>query len=698
MVAFFKHRLATPFVLLALLLLAVLVYLPGINGPFLFDDAHNILTSELVRMEQLDLAQLLDAAYSAGGHLPSRGLARSTFALNYYFSGARYDSADFKLTNIFIHVLNAVLVFMLAKALFSQRDGAASRVRTKWVALFAAAVWLLHPLQLTSVLYIVQRMTSMSALFVFAGLLVYVHGRARVQRGERGGLLLMAVGLCAGTALGLLSKETAALLPFLAYVVHLAFFPTAALGQTIQRQLRVFHLLFVGLAAVVAIIGIAWFWSGFVASFEQLREFTMGERVLTQSRVLFLYLSLLVFPSLRQLSLHHDEFVTSTSLLSPPSSLLALTVLVLIVALALYRLRSGAMWAFAVVFFIVGQSMESSFLPLEMVHEHRNYLPSFALAMLCAHSLERLSGAATRPMLMAGLIAISVICALSVVTWARVGIWSNARTLAEYTSEQHPDSYRSLAMLATVQVQQGGTVHDLFATYRHLAQINKVAIFPLIRMRRVVAAMRFHLERGAFTGAPPAPAAVLAAGGWGPPLLYLDERHLTLVAKALTAEVLRRLSLAPLSAETLGAFEETRRCTEALDDECVGLGDEMLEWLQAALTYATTSDRSRASLLGIVAYYEALAGHFEKASAALQQAQTYKASGEPYIVMRQVLLLGQQRRFGEAESLLATLLAGRGYTRIDRRRIAVVQTRLERMREQAMVNPDAAPHTGQPER
>ena len=72
---------------------------------------------------------------------------------------------------------------------------------------------LLHPMQLTSVLYAVQRMTSLSALFVFLGLIGYVYGRRQVQRGEPRGFVLMTVGIGAGSILGVLNKENAALLP-----------------------------------------------------------------------------------------------------------------------------------------------------------------------------------------------------------------------------------------------------------------------------------------------------------------------------------------------------------------------------------------------------------------------------------------------------------------------------------------------------
>jgi hypothetical protein len=683
-----KHQLNVGLALLALLLLALVVYLPGINGPFVFDDTHNILTAELVRMDQLNMTQALDAVYSAGTRLPNRGLARLTFALDYYFSGTAYDSRTFKLTNICIHLLNGVLVFLLARALLLRCAGATSATGASWAALFAAALWVLHPLQLTSVLYVVQRMTSLSALFVFAGLLTYVYGRARVQRGERYGLPVMALGLIVGTALGLLCKENAALLPFLAYVTDRVFFPAPTIDQPQHRQLRAFHFLFVGLPVALALAAIAWSWSGFVAGFEQGRDFTMGERLLTQPRVLFMYVSLFLFPSLRALSLHHDDFVISTTLLGPPSTLLAVIALLVLVGLAWYRLRSGAMWAFAAVFFTVGHAIESSFLPLEMVHEHRNYLPTFALAVLLAHALLRLTRVASTPVLMACVLGVSVPAALSAVTWARVGIWSSARSLAEYGAEQHPNSYRSLAHLAAVKAQQNGTAQELYSSYRHIAQINNTVVFAVIRMRRIVAAMQFHLRRGTFLGSP-APAEVLAEARWDPQILHLDPGFLARLAESLNAEVRRRLTLSIVGAETAQEFEGLRRCLEQHSDMCVGVVDDALVWLHIALTQATMTDSVRASLLSIAAQHESANGDFKKAAAMLQKARQI-SPGDPYFLLREALLNGEQGRFAEAEAVLARLSGGQEHSRHDQRSIEATRAALARLRERASLAPGSS--------
>lgn len=684
MASFFHHRLLPLIGLLVVLVAGLLLYLPGTNGPFIFDDFHNFVHNRFVYMTELDLDSALDAAFSSGAHFPTRGMSRLSFALNHYYSGGAFDPRSFKFTNIVIHLLNAVLVFALAHALFLQHQlrhhQSVSRERVMWMALLSAGVWLLHPLQLTSVLYAVQRMTSMSALFVLLGLLVYVHGRTRVQRGEMQGFVSMALGIGAGSVLGVLNKENAALLPFLAFVVHLAFFPVAALESRMRRWLLTFHLLFVGSALVIVIGATVWSWSEIVAAFDFGREFSMSERLLTQPRVLFLYISLFLFPSLRRMSLHHDELVVSTGLLSPSLTIVALVVLVALVAFAAYRLRSGAIWAFAVVFFVVAHSMESSFLSLEMVHEHRNYLPSFALAMLFAYALTQFARRTTRPVLLPAVVGLVVILGISVVTWARVGIWSNESWLIRYMVEQHPNSYRALSLSARALVIEGGSASDIFAGYGRIADANPTAIFPLMRMRRLVNAMQYQLQADLMPAAG-LPDGVAQTDEWNVRLLYRDLPYLNRVGAALNREISRRLPLAPLHNETLAELRQVRRCIEAQLDLCIGLDDDFQEWTRVALAESKMSAEARVRVLDELASQQERLGDFDAAHASLREAD--KLTSSTLFQLRRVVLFTDQKKFDEADRLLQQIEGIEGRTRVNRREAQRARRYLELARKGA---------------
>ena len=382
-------RVSTPRLTL-LILLAVLgvgvfgVYAPGLQGPFVFDDYPNIVANQLIAVDTLDGEELRDAAFSLGNRsYPHRGLARVSFALNYYFAGGRFDVFAFKLTNVVIHVLNGLLVYWLSVMLLRRFAGvtrgpsaaAGWSAMQSYLPLLVAALWLLHPIQLTSVLYVVQRMTSMSAFFVLAGLLLFVVGRSRLESGRPSGLGWMFAGLAGGVGLGYLCKQNAVLLPFYAFLVELFFFRHQALPQASRRRLYGFYALTVGLPVLSGLAGLIFAWD-VIAQGYVYREFTLGARLLTESRVLFFYLGLLLMPQIRAFSLYHDDIVVSTGWFEPWTTLPSVVLWAALLGLALWGVRRRALWSFAVLWYLVGHSLESSLVSLELAFEHRNYLPS----------------------------------------------------------------------------------------------------------------------------------------------------------------------------------------------------------------------------------------------------------------------------------------------------------------------------------
>lgn len=232
-------------ILLACVMLAatVLAYYPGLHGPFLFDDNPNIADNPALRLDSLAPHALLRAAFSSRSGLLYRPLSMLSFAFNIYFFGN--NSFSFKLTNLVIHLLNALLLLWLTRRLllncrrryqFSWPD-----TRINWFSVLVAGAWALHPLNLTSVLYIVQRMNSLSALFTLGGMLAYVYGRERMLAGKTGWplvwLLTPAFGL-----IGVLCKEDAALLPLYLLVIEWLVFGFRDRQQGISKNTLAFYL------------------------------------------------------------------------------------------------------------------------------------------------------------------------------------------------------------------------------------------------------------------------------------------------------------------------------------------------------------------------------------------------------------------------------------------------------------------------
>jgi tetratricopeptide (TPR) repeat protein len=108
------------------------------------------------------------------------------------------------------------------------------------------------------------------------------------------------------------------------------------------------------------------------------RPFTIAERVLTQPRALFIYLSIIAVPMTARLSIFHDIDI-SHSLIEPWTTLAATLGVVGAILLLLVLARRNRLIAFCGLFFFLNHVVESSILNLELIYEHRNYIPSMLL-------------------------------------------------------------------------------------------------------------------------------------------------------------------------------------------------------------------------------------------------------------------------------------------------------------------------------
>lgn len=415
-------------------LLAVL-YWPGLHGDFFFDDGGSILLPQGVRLESLSFESIQQALLSGGAGPSGRPVAQLSFALNHYFSG--FDPFAFKATNLAIHLACGLLVFALARRLLS-----ASQPQVKQRNLFIAsgavtALWLLHPIQLLPVLHVVQRMTSLSAFFLLAALLLHIRGR---ERGGRAGAAWIVLAWGIFWPLSFLSKETGALSPLFALTWELI------VRRSSSGKLDRFARIFTALSGLFLVAGLAyvlspraqWLWAGY-----DLRPFSLVERVLTEGRVFWIYLGLILAPRLQALGLYHDDIVISTDLLSPWTTLPALFALAGMVWLT-WRVRTRApIVAFGIAWFLIGHALESTVLPLEIAHEHRNYLPLFGVVLLAGwallQALERQGKYQTLKVAVAG----TVLASFTLLTALRAHEFGNELQRALMEAEHHPASSRA---------------------------------------------------------------------------------------------------------------------------------------------------------------------------------------------------------------------------------------------------------------
>lgn len=432
-------RAFLPFLLIVLL--AGIVYFPGLFGGFIFDDFNNIVENTRLHIETFTPEGIRQAALSGIASNLGRPISQLSFWVNYYTAGL--DPFYFKLTNLVIHIFNGILLFYLTlQILFAYRNrynSSLSDQRVYWIAGTAAGLWLLHPLGITSVLYVVQRMNSLAVLFMLAGLICYMAGRERLDRAGKGFALIIG-GLGFGL-LALLSKENGALLPLFMLVIEATLYRFSLQKRENRIKLNVFFAVTVGLPALAFFTYVAiypeWILSGY-----QTRDFTLYQRILTEARVLWLYIYWIFLPDPAQLSLFHDDIIISHSLFTPYTTILAIMGLLLIVASAFYLRNRVPFFAFAVFWFLGGHSLESSVISLELVHEHRNYLPMYGPLLALSYLL---FGPWMQQLVKARAVtAISIIALFAFATALRADAWRDVDRLRITMAEYHPESPRAI--------------------------------------------------------------------------------------------------------------------------------------------------------------------------------------------------------------------------------------------------------------
>lgn len=430
------------------LVLAFFCYRAGLYGSFLFDDVINVVENSALKIQRLDIS-LLKAAFSMGNGISGRPLSMVSFACDYYFNGpAPYG---FKLTNLIIHLLNGTGVFILTKLVLNiHRRRHASELSSEhlgWISLAVASAWLLHPLNLTGVLYIVQRMASLSALFTLLGMIVYLYGRQRQSDGKSGwGWILSAFLLF--TPLAVLSKESGALLPAFMLLAEVILFNFQAPATKSRAVLIGLFSVTVILPLIVLIIYSiykpAWLMVGY-----NIRDFTLPERLMTEARVLWFYLRLIIVPDISQLGLQHDDIAISRGLLTPYATLFACAGIALLAGAAFMLRQRHPIAAFGMLFFLLGHSIESSVIALEIAHEHRNYLPGYGiLLVIFYYGLSPLWH--TDTFKLRQVLAVILILFFAGITTMRARQWANEYELKMMEVVHHPDSLRANTEVAYI--------------------------------------------------------------------------------------------------------------------------------------------------------------------------------------------------------------------------------------------------------
>lgn len=556
-----RQTLISVLVGIVLVCVPVAVYLPGINGPWLFDDYSNLINNTYLRIDALDGGQLYQAAYSLQAGPLQRPIAMLSFALNYYIAGDFSNTLSFKLVNVGIHAINGLLVFWFLTIVFhrlveSRVGGNKGKNRLQqWQVRFAACLvsllWVAHPIQLTSVLYVVQRMTQLSALFTLFALIFYLLGRLRTIRGDIRGWLWITGGTLGWGALGILSKENAVLIPVYVAILEFLLFSGEYPWRRwclLPAKTRYALLAMVGIVSLLAIAVVV----NYSLPNYAVRDFTLPERLMTEARVLMFYVSLIVIPQINRFGHQHDDIAISHSLIDPWTTLPAILAIVALLGIAFWLRHRYVLLSLGILWFFAGHLLESTVLPLEIAHEHRNYLPSLGALLTLSQGLWTLHRyhAGKRALLAASALLLVV---FSTITLIRASQWSDEGSFTFYEAHHHPNSPRAQLSLSLIYAVNGD-YNRATASARRAWELQPSETGYLLNMHLIAA------------------------------------RYRQLPDPALQADTLTQLKAQPLTATVHSVLQAVALC---VFDWCPTLRRPLEEWSRAVIeSRSDVSDKS----------------------------------------------------------------------------------------------------------
>lgn len=490
-------------VLLGVLLLTVLAYLPGVSGSFVFDDTVNILQNKALEIHNLGWSQLAQAALSSEAGPLKRPLSMLSFAFNVYWGGL--DPEGFKWVNLIIHLLNGILVFMLMRQVvnaWQKQKTIADTPIADWLPVLVAAIWLVHPLNLTAVLYVVQRETSLCSLFILAGCNLYLSARRRqLLIGHRRAWIWLYAGTAITFLLALASKETGVLLPVYLLVLEWCVLKFNCPSRNARLSLGLFYALYL---VTPLILGLVWLFGlqHAVGLGYSGRPFTLTERLFTESRVIWLYIRWTLFPTLATLGLYHDDIRLSTNLLSPITTLPSIAGLVVLLVSAWILRRRWPWFTLGIAWFFTGQLLESTIFPLEIAFEHRNYLADLGVLFALLGFILLWRPKHARMWLRTALTCVLIVLYAGI-TAARAYEWRNPLSLARAEAMHHPESPyatygygQELANLALADHKE--LMPEASAALQHAASVPGASTIPLAALALLESQINGKVESDVF--------------------------------------------------------------------------------------------------------------------------------------------------------------------------------------------------------
>lgn len=553
----------------------IFAYAWGLPGAFLFDDQPNLWGNPRFVLTDHSWTSFITSIFSSISGPTSRPVSMLTFTLNQWFFGLN-DPLPYKITNIIVHLINSILIFYFLRFLLSTKTNQLLKenplcISPNKIAFLITCLWAWHPLQLTSVLYVIQRMTSLATTFSLLALIAYIQFRQLyiIKNQPTAKWVLWLFSSIFFYVLAILSKESALTLPLFFLLLEIWFFKFQEKTTRHACFESKFFWIYTlgGIIGLIGVVGLFIIAPEKILSGYSIRNFTLEERLLTEPRIIATYLSFFIWPQISQLSLHHDAFQVSTGLLNPISTLFVIGFwLGVLVFILLPKLRNSFPWlSFALAWFLVGHILESTVWPLELMHEHRNYFPSIGLAMTLGIGLTRVINYLPLRESIKHIAFYVIPCIFLMLTGIRASQWSHPLEHAMIEAYNQPASPRA-------NYEAG---RQLFAFY----QFNKeTQIRDLAKEKFIKATQGDRIgDEFAFVG-----------------LIYLAGEDKTAPDAEILANYAKRLRETRSTHLTTGQIENISDCQ--LDNKCFLSTEQFFGLIQALEQNPNSNNHIRSSL------------------------------------------------------------------------------------------------------
>lgn len=440
----------------SLFIAVVCVFSGGLTGGFILDD-YAVLP---ILFQDIDYAGFWGAIFEGKSGPLGRSVSLFTFALQRSDWPVPYN---FKLVNVAIHALNAILIYILTLNIL--RHSKLIRVNNDaiYFSVVISLLWACTPIQVSSVLYIVQRMTTLSSTFVLLALNIYVFFRGSIESNADNFRLKMgqmSILFSFFALLAVFSKESGFLLTF--YILCLELLLPSVESRTIKRWVNCWRVIFI-LTPILLFISYIVFkmHTSYLHGYAISRNFDLAERIMTESRIILSYLKQIIAPQSSKLGVFHDDILVSKGLFAPFSTFFSIIVILVSALVAIVFRKRKVVISFAILWFLSGHIMESTVIPLELYFEHRNYIALYGvffgtlfMVFFITEKYRKLKFA---------IYAFIVLFVFSHVflTFTQAKIWGSELDFAFQQAEYHPNSIRARSLMVEIMAKYAEIDPDL---------------------------------------------------------------------------------------------------------------------------------------------------------------------------------------------------------------------------------------------